>query len=105
LVNGQAPPGTKSLAELGRWKCYGCGTFNGEEDEAVKVVKEMQQRIDERFVENDGLAGGKNTDPEEMSNRGSGSEEVEQRGIKDSDDGSAPDMSEMKPRRGRPKKA
>jgi hypothetical protein len=46
LVNGQAPPGTKSLADLGKWKCFGCGTMNGEEDEAVKVVQEMKERIE-----------------------------------------------------------
>jgi hypothetical protein len=46
LVNGQAPPGTKSLADLGKWRCFGCGTMNGEEDEAVKVVQEMKERIE-----------------------------------------------------------
>lgn len=46
LVNGQAPPGTKSLATLGKWRCFGCGTLNGEEDEAVKVVQEMKERIE-----------------------------------------------------------
>jgi endoplasmic reticulum junction formation protein lunapark len=46
LVNGQAPPGTKTLADLGKWRCFGCGTMNGEEDEAVKVVQEMKERIE-----------------------------------------------------------
>jgi hypothetical protein len=46
LVNGQAPPGTKSFADLGKWKCFGCGTMNGEEDEAAKVVQEMNERIE-----------------------------------------------------------
>ena len=45
LVNGQAPPGTKSLAELGKWKCFGCGEVNGEEDEAVEAVEEMKELI------------------------------------------------------------
>lgn len=45
LINGQAPPGTRSLAELGKWRCFGCGSMNGEEDEAAKVVKEMKERI------------------------------------------------------------
>ncbi|OJJ50719.1 hypothetical protein ASPZODRAFT_86281 [Penicilliopsis zonata CBS 506.65] len=31
LVNGQAPPGVKDLAELGRWRCASCGAWNGEE--------------------------------------------------------------------------
>jgi len=45
LVNGQAPAGTRTLAELGKWRCFGCGSMNGEEDEAAKVVKEMRERI------------------------------------------------------------
>jgi hypothetical protein len=45
LVNGQAPPGTKSLAELGKWKCFGCGQLNGEEDEGAKAVQEMKELI------------------------------------------------------------
>ncbi|KAL1892328.1 hypothetical protein Sste5346_007066 [Sporothrix stenoceras] len=44
LVNGQAPPGTKSLAELGSWRCMGCGALNGEAAEAKKIVREMLQR-------------------------------------------------------------
>lgn len=31
LVNGQAPPGVKSLKEIGRWRCYSCGAWNGED--------------------------------------------------------------------------
>ncbi|PYI36009.1 hypothetical protein BP00DRAFT_491952 [Aspergillus indologenus CBS 114.80] len=38
LVNGQAPPGVKSLEELGRWRCGSCGAWNGEESEAKKVL-------------------------------------------------------------------
>ncbi len=41
LVNGQAPPGTKSLAELGSWKCMGCGAMNGEMDEGRKIMREV----------------------------------------------------------------
>lgn len=41
LVNGQAPPGTNSLAELGMWKCMGCGSENGEVDEGQRLVKEV----------------------------------------------------------------
>ncbi|KAK5656563.1 hypothetical protein OQA88_4542 [Cercophora sp. LCS_1] len=41
LVNGQAPPGTKSLSELGTWKCIGCGALNGEEDEGKRIIKEV----------------------------------------------------------------
>ena len=41
LVNGQAPPGIRTLEDLGRWRCSGCGSWNGVESEAAKVVKEM----------------------------------------------------------------
>lgn len=47
IVNGQAPPGVKTLEELGRWRCGNCGAWNGEESEAKKVLagirKEQQQ--------------------------------------------------------------
>jgi len=41
LVNGQAPPGVKALEELGRWRCSGCGAWNGVESEGAKVIKEI----------------------------------------------------------------
>ncbi|KIW20048.1 hypothetical protein PV08_00623 [Exophiala spinifera] len=41
LVNGQAPPGVKTLEELGRWRCSTCGAWNGVESEGAKVVKEI----------------------------------------------------------------
>ena len=31
LVNGQAAPGVKTLEEVGRWRCGGCGAWNGVE--------------------------------------------------------------------------
>ncbi|KAI0130376.1 hypothetical protein BJ170DRAFT_313151 [Xylariales sp. AK1849] len=48
LVNGQAPPGTKSLAEVGQWKCMSCGAINGEMDEGKKIMQEVlsQQQND-----------------------------------------------------------
>ena len=44
LVNGQAPPGTQSLEEIGRWRCGGCGGWNGVEAEAKKLVAEMREQ-------------------------------------------------------------
>ncbi|KAK0717254.1 hypothetical protein B0T26DRAFT_292201 [Lasiosphaeria miniovina] len=44
LVNGQAPPGTKSLADLGTWKCMACGAVNGEMDEGKRIVQEVLGR-------------------------------------------------------------
>lgn len=41
LVNGLAPPGTRTLAGLGVWKCMACGAANGEADEGRKIVREV----------------------------------------------------------------
>ena len=41
LVNGQAPPGTKTLSDMGMWKCMSCGAMNGEVDEEKKIVQEV----------------------------------------------------------------
>lgn len=41
LVNGQAPPGTQSLADVGIWKCMACGESNGEADEGRRIVEEV----------------------------------------------------------------
>ena len=48
LVNGQAPPGVKTLEEVGKWRCSSCGSWNGVESEVSKVVKEatQQARVD-----------------------------------------------------------
>ncbi|KAJ9649745.1 hypothetical protein H2199_000524 [Coniosporium tulheliwenetii] len=43
LVNGQAPPGTRSLADLGKWKCAECGGWNGEESEARKIMEQVHR--------------------------------------------------------------
>lgn len=45
LVNGQAPPGMKTLHDVGKWRCGSCGVMNGEDDEGTKAVLEMKQRI------------------------------------------------------------
>ncbi|TLD07717.1 hypothetical protein PgNI_11025 [Pyricularia grisea] len=43
LVNGQAPPGVKTLGDVGRWRCMGCRAENGEDkvDEGKRLVKEV----------------------------------------------------------------
>ncbi|KAF4981653.1 hypothetical protein FZEAL_2593, partial [Fusarium zealandicum] len=41
LVNGQAPPGAKTLAEVGTWKCMSCGAVNGEMDEGKRIFNEV----------------------------------------------------------------
>lgn len=44
LINGQAPPGVKTLEELGRWRCQSCGAWNGTQSEVSKVVQEMTKK-------------------------------------------------------------
>ncbi|KAF2009771.1 hypothetical protein BU24DRAFT_357739 [Aaosphaeria arxii CBS 175.79] len=43
LVNGQAPPGTRTLEDIGRWRCGGCGAWNGKEKVKVDAVANLVQ--------------------------------------------------------------
>ncbi|KAL8675859.1 MAG: hypothetical protein Q9186_007545 [Xanthomendoza sp. 1 TL-2023] len=44
LVNGQAPPGVQRLEAVGKWRCAGCNTMNGHENEGVKLLKEIKEQ-------------------------------------------------------------
>lgn len=44
LVNGQAPPGARSLEDVGRWRCKECNTMNGVESEVGKVLQDAERR-------------------------------------------------------------
>lgn len=46
LVNGQAPPGAKRPEDVGMWRCFGCGTMNGDETETTKTIA----TVDEEFI-------------------------------------------------------
>lgn len=46
LVNGQAPPGARTLEDIGRWKCSSCGTMNGEESEEKKILQHIARSED-----------------------------------------------------------
>ncbi|RCI16523.1 hypothetical protein L249_1686 [Ophiocordyceps polyrhachis-furcata BCC 54312] len=85
LVNGQAPPGTKSLAELGSWRCMACGALN---DEAASVLGDGLDRDDPSTGsrlrpatsdkttsadEDDDNAAAKGTDKDTTENPGAGS--------------------------------
>lgn len=101
LVNGQAPPGTKNPSELGKWRCFSCGAWNGEEDEAVKAVQEMKEKIQTDHVTDLKLAAEVKGEPSNdesnlAGDTGAGVEEGE------SDD-STEEIIEVKPKRGRPK--
>lgn len=43
LVNGQAPPGTRTIEDVGRWRCGGCGAWNSKETVKEEVVKDLVQ--------------------------------------------------------------
>ncbi|KAF9740334.1 hypothetical protein PMIN06_009634 [Paraphaeosphaeria minitans] len=49
LVNGQAPPGARTLEDVGRWRCGGCNAWNGAEKvEEVAVERLVQGWEEER---------------------------------------------------------
>lgn len=45
LVNGQAPPGVKTLEEIGRWRCSGCSAWNGVESGNTRSVLPKAQMM------------------------------------------------------------
>lgn len=51
LVNGQAPPGTRAIEDLGKWRCMGCGTMNGAESEVSRVVRQVRKGGDVRELD------------------------------------------------------
>lgn len=63
LVNGQAPPGVKRLEDVGRWRCGGCGGWNGEQDEARKLVDDIKQQTRTES----GVEGGDDDEEEQES--------------------------------------
>lgn len=77
LVNGQAPPGTKSLSELGIWKCMACGAQNGEMDEGERIVQAvLKERAADPKLKIDASADD-TTDEEESGRSSSDIMEVE----------------------------
>jgi endoplasmic reticulum junction formation protein lunapark len=67
LVNGQAPPGTKTLAEVGQWKCMSCGTMNGEVDEGQRIVREVLAQAPAVEVKGDGAGASHGADTDDES--------------------------------------
>jgi hypothetical protein len=57
LVNGQAPPGVRSLGEIGKWKCGGCGAWNGVQNEAPHDSKEAKQMLQDEQAEEPVIVG------------------------------------------------
>ena len=78
LVNGQAPPGTKVLSEVGRWRCMSCGAMNGEMDEGERIVQEV---LDGRHESPDGKSEsdvGDSSDLVEVKEEEDGTEEADE---------------------------
>ncbi|CAG8948834.1 hypothetical protein HYFRA_00001957 [Hymenoscyphus fraxineus] len=99
-VNGQAPPGTKSPAELGKWRCFGCGGWNGEEDEAAKVVQEIKERIEQEDQPESSTDEGQNSAGSDGENDAA-DEKTTSDEIMDTE--SAEDIVEVKATKGRAK--
>ena len=105
LVNGQAPPGIKTLAEVGKWRCFGCGTMNGEEDEAAKAVKAMKDMIEEKSDDHASASEGKSDSETGVVESGDLKEsegEIEQDVIEKGTESDS-DTVEVKANKGRPK--
>lgn len=73
LVNGQAPPGTRTLEDVGRWRCSGCNAWNGKEkikeDAVAELVQgweqERKDRAKELSASTDGAADSDHMDIED----------------------------------------
>ncbi|KAI5794460.1 hypothetical protein DFH27DRAFT_566572 [Peziza echinospora] len=64
MVNGLAPPGTKSMAEVGKWGCARCGAMNGKDvprgkkDAVLGVKEQIEREIAEEMLANSVKRGG-----------------------------------------------
>lgn len=83
LVNGQAPPGVKTAEELGRWRCFSCGAWNGEESETKKVLADIksQSRARESQTHTRPQAGDAAWEPVSVENVSSGEEATDEAGV------------------------
>ncbi|KAK2759991.1 hypothetical protein FQN54_002727 [Arachnomyces sp. PD_36] len=77
LINGQAPPGVKNLEEVGRWRCGGCGSWNGHDSasEARRVIADIQEQT--RSHRNDDAASERDTPEPEVKSEGDQTDEGE----------------------------
>lgn len=47
LVNGLAPPGARTLEDVGRWRCSGCRAWNGKEKVEEDTISQLVQGWEE----------------------------------------------------------
>lgn len=69
LVNGQAPPGARTVEDIGKWRCGGCKAWNGKERPQEEVTTLVQNWDAERKARE-----------KDTENRGHGDEENEEAG-------------------------
>jgi hypothetical protein len=79
LVNGQAPPGVRSLEDVGEWRCSACGTTNGAQNETKKLMAELRQEA----------RGGMPSEPSSPATGMPALEEDEEDAVKEEDSGSS----------------
>ncbi|KAI4656008.1 hypothetical protein J4E93_000724 [Alternaria ventricosa] len=62
LVNGQAPPGARTLEDVGRWRCGGCSAWNGKEkpreDDVTRLVRDWEAERKAKDRQGQGMDGG-----------------------------------------------
>lgn len=87
LVNGQAPPGIKTLEELGHWRCGGCGAWNGEDSETTKVLADIREKSQKPQPVGGAWEPVSKTDTDNQSSGGDGTDEAVM--VATSDDGSS----------------
>lgn len=86
LINGQAPPGTRNLAELGVWRCMGCHAANGAVDEGKRIVDEMLATAQQNFEEEVHAPGESEEDIEAVDVSGSVERVSSATGVESRDD-------------------
>ncbi|EOA82451.1 hypothetical protein ACJQWK_04927 [Exserohilum turcicum] len=83
LVNGQAPPGARTLEDVGRWRCGGCSAWNGKEkpreDDITRLVQgweaERRAKNQVRPQSTDGGIDSDNRETEDNSSIVAGADE------------------------------
>ena len=109
LVNGQAPPGVKTLQDVGKWKCMACGAMNGEENEVRRIVDSLKGEKPGKGREESQarrklskLSKHEGKDEEEVEEGGNveGEEsDITQYSSDDGEDGESEKMEEVKPKK------
>lgn len=57
LVNGQAPPGARSIEDVGKWRCGGCKAWNGKDkprEDVEGLVKGWEAEAERKARDNEG---------------------------------------------------